>query len=416
MLRVELAATGKELTSGQIADSNSAWLAEQLFYLGAPVSRVSTVGDEVASLSDLLQEIASRAQLALVTGGLGSTSDDVTVQAAAKSSGKTLVQDPAALQSVRDFWRRHRQTGKLPEEIARQALVPENSLVLPNPVGVAPGFGLYISDCLFFFLPGVPREMREMFHQSVQPGIRKQFPQHLQPQRTRSLQVFGLTESATARTLEDLPQFHPDVELGYRFLFPQIRITLYADATRTTEEEVDNAQQWALERLGENVISLREESLPQVVGKLLREREATISLAESCTGGLISARTTSVAGSSDYFLQAAVTYSDQAKISLLGVSEGTLQEHGAVHEATAREMALGVQQLSGSDYAISATGVAGPSGGTEEKPVGTVCIGLASPHKVTAKRIQRDTGSRENNQLFFADCALDLLRRSLLRN
>ena len=414
MPRIEIAATGNELLSGQIADTNSAWLAEQLLHLGLRPSRLHAVEDEVLALSELLREISSRADLALVTGGLGSTPDDVTVRAAAEISGLKLVQDPKALESIQNFWRQQLNEKEPPEEVTQQGYVPEKSLVLPNNSGLAPGFGVSLNGCLVMFLPGVPREMKNMFTDSALPIIREKFALSLRPVRTSRIRVFGISESAISRNLQEFPRLYPGVELGYRFLFPQIQLTLYADQTRISQEELSRARQWILERLGINAVSAGEESMAEVIGSLLRKQGQTLSLAESCTGGLIAAGITSVAGSSDYFTQAAVTYSNQAKTSLLGVSQQTLKEHGAVHQETAREMAEGVRRLSGSDYALSATGIAGPGGGTQEKPLGTLCLGLASPGGSTTRQIQRHTGSRQNNQRFFAECALDLLRRSLL--
>ncbi|MCF8030045.1 MAG: CinA family nicotinamide mononucleotide deamidase-related protein [Desulfohalobiaceae bacterium] len=412
MLRLEIAATGKEILSGRIADSNSAWLAEQLRLAGAEASRLHAVGDEVPALTELLREIASRADLAIVTGGLGSTPDDITARAAAECSGRPLVRDPEALQSVKDFWGSRMGT-RMPEEAENQALIPEDSLVLQNPMGSAPGFGLSISGCRIYFLPGVPREMKRMFTDFVLPQTRSRFAEELHPIQTSRMNVFGLSESGVSRRLDDFHLHHPRIELGYRTLFPRIQLCLYAYQTDTSEEEMAQAKQLILERLGANVVSAVDESMPEVIGRLLRERDATLSLAESCTGGLISRRITSVAGSSDYFSLSAVTYSNLAKTSLLGVRESTLENCGAVHEETAQEMAEGMRRLSGSTYALSTTGVAGPGGGTAEKPVGTVCLGLAWPKGSTTRHIQWDSGDRLTNQSFFAECALDLLRRRL---
>ena len=413
MLRVEIAATGKEILSGRILDSNSAWLAEQMRLAGAEASRLHAVSDELPALTELLREIAPRADLAIVTGGLGSTPDDITARAAAKCSGRPLVLDQEALQSVKDFWG-SKMSSRMPEEAANQALIPEESLALQNPIGSAPGFGLSISGCLIYFLPGVPREMKRMFTDSVLPHIRSRFAGELRPIQTNRMNIFGLTESGVSRRLDDFTQLHPRMELGYRSLFPRIQLCLYSYQTETSEEEMAQAKQLILERLGANVVSATDESMPEVIGHLLREREATLSLAESCTGGLISRRITSVAGSSDYFSLSAVTYSNLAKTSLLGVSESTLEKCGAVHQETAQKMAEGMRRLSGSTYALSTTGVAGPGGGTAQKPVGTVCIGLAWPNESTTRHLQWDSRDRLTNQSFFAECAMDLLRRRLL--
>jgi nicotinamide-nucleotide amidase len=413
MLKVEIAATGNELISGQITDTNSSWLAEQLRITGARVDRIHAVGDEIPALGSLLREIASRADLAVVTGGLGSTTDDVTARAAAECSGRKLIADPEAKRSVAGT-PRHRPDSRSARTEVEQALIPEKSLVLPNPLGTAPGFGLSLNGCLFFFLPGVPREMKRMAEDSLLPRIRSDFETRLRPVLTKRLTIFGLTESGISERLGEFQRLYPSVGLGYRFNFPRIQLGLSADQAQTSQEELDRAKRWVLKKLGTNVVSAADETLADVVGRLLREKGATLSLAESCTGGLLSRRITGVAGSSDYFSLSAVTYSNRSKMEILGVREATLQQHGAVHEETAVEMAEGIRRLAGSTFALSTTGVAGPGGGSPDKPVGTVCIGLASPEDSTSRRIQWDSGDRQANQSFFAECAMDLLRRRSL--
>jgi len=404
MLKVEIAATGNELIKGQIADANSPWIAEQLRIIGANASRIHTVGDEADALGDLLREIASRAHLALITGGLGSTPDDVTLRAVADCSGRRLVSNGEA----------NRSGSVSPRTAPKQALVPEKSTLLPNPLGTAPGFCLSLNGCLFVFLPGVPREMKQMVTDSVLPLIRDQFADRLRPVLTQRLNVFGLTESGISQRLEEFPRLYPTIELGFRFVFPRIHLSLSADQAPTSPEELDRSKRWVLKKLGKNVVSAAEETMPEVLGYLLRENGGSISLAESCTGGLISRRITGVAGSSDYFPLSAVTYSNRTKKELLGVGESTLQQHGAVHEKTAEEMAEGMRRLAESTYALSTTGIAGPGGGTPDKPVGTVCIGLATPEGTESRRVHWDSGDRRANQSFFAECAMDLLRRRLL--
>jgi nicotinamide-nucleotide amidase len=309
---------------------------------------------------------------------------------------------------------RHRPDSRSARTEVEQALIPEKSLVLPNPLGTAPGFGLSLNGCLFFFLPGVPREMKRMAEDSLLPRIRSDFETRLRPVLTKRLTIFGLTESGISERLGEFQRLYPSVGLGYRFNFPRIQLGLSADQAQTSQEELDRAKRWVLKKLGTNVVSAADETLADVVGRLLREKGATLSLAESCTGGLLSRRITGVAGSSDYFSLSAVTYSNRSKMEILGVREATLQQHGAVHEETAVEMAEGIRRLAGSTFALSTTGVAGPGGGSPDKPVGTVCIGLASPEDSTSRRIQWDSGDRQANQSFFAECAMDLLRRRSL--
>jgi nicotinamide-nucleotide amidase len=373
------------------------------------------VGDDISALKEILREIASRADAAVVTGGLGSTPDDVTVRAAAELSGRPPVPDPEAEHSVR-IALRERTGSDMPQSAANQALIPEGSLALPNPLGTAPGFAQSLEGCLVFFLPGVPREMKQMVRDSVLPQIRSRFRGSLRPILSSRLNVFGPTESEISRRLKEFPRLFPGVDLSFRFIFPRIQLGLSTERDEASKEELERARQWVLKRLGRNVVSLEDEPMAQVIGRLLRERGADLSLAESCTGGLLARKITSVAGSSDYFSLAAVTYANRFKQELLGVRQATLERCGAVHEETAEEMAAGMRRLAGSTYTLSTTGVAGPGGGAPDKPVGTVCLGLATPDGTDSRRIHWDSGERRANQNFFAECAMDLLRRRMLPN
>jgi nicotinamide-nucleotide amidase len=362
-----------------------------------------------------LVEIGNDADVAVVTGGLGPTADDVTALSAARAAGVELIMDNAALASMQNFFRaRNLPLNPLNK---KQALLPEGAEYLPNPVGTAPGFSLKIDRCQFFFLPGVPSEMRKMLAEQVLPRIEKLQGKTREFSRIRNIVTFGLTESATAEKLAHFSEKFPDIKLGLRVKFPEIHIKLYA---RSKDENylsytLENASEWILQKFEERVVSLDESSMEVVVGDLLRREKATIAVAESCTGGLISHRLTNVPGSSDYFLFSAVTYSNDAKINSLGVPSSILEQHGAVHVETAKMMAQGVRQVSGATYGLATTGIAGPSGGTVEKPVGTVCIGLAGPEDSKSKRYFFPFENRSMNKQIFATTALDVLRRELIK-
>ncbi len=410
----EILATGEEIRTGALVDSNSAYIAEQLELAGLKVVRLNGVGDELDRLTAVLKEIGNRADVCVVTGGLGPTVDDLSAQAAADAAGVGLHPDPAALASIEDFFRRRNRP--MNPSIHKQAMLPAGAEVLFNPVGTAPGFQLMIGRCGFFFLPGVPFEMKRMLADQVLPRIEGMLGGRRDVRRIKTLSCFGLTESLTGERLEGLGKQFPDVQLGLRARFPEIQVKLYAsgaDETRVSAA-LDQAAVWARERLGDLVFSDSGEPMEAVVGRLLRGRNASLAVAESCTGGLISHWLTEVPGSSDYFRLAAVTYANEAKTRVLGVAEETLARCGAVHADTVRDMADGVRRLAGATYGIATSGIAGPTGGSAEKPVGTVCIGLAGPGPVLGYQFHFNYGRRSMNKQMFAMKALDVLRRELL--
>jgi len=413
-MNAEILATGDEIRSGALVDSNSAFIAESLESAGIKVLRHHCVGDDPDFLVEIIKEISTRADIAVVTGGLGPTGDDLTATAAARAAGAALKIDPQALQSVEGFFKaRHRS---VTASNRKQALLPEGARCLPNPVGTAPGFSLKIGGCHFFFLPGVPFEMQRMMIEQVIVRIRRLPGADKSVRRVRTISTFGLTESATGDRLADFDGRFKGISLGFRASFPIIQVKLYGagEEEKRLSEQLEAASAWVCEKLGYRVISTAGDPLEKVVGDLLRQRRATLAVAESCTGGLIANLLTDVAGSSDYFLFAAVTYSNQAKTKVLSVSSETLERRGAVSEQTAAEMAMGARRLSGAAFAISTTGIAGPGGATADKPVGTVCIGLCTPEAAFTRRYHFTYGNRRMNKQMFAAAALDLLRKNLL--
>jgi nicotinamide-nucleotide amidase len=413
-VNAEILATGDEIRTGALVDSNSAHIAERMEQCGARVVRLNAVGDDLAQLTAVLQEIGGRADVAVVTGGLGPTVDDLSAQAAAAAAGVGLGLDPAALASIEEFFRRRNRP--MNPSIRKQAMLPEGAEVLFNPVGTAPGFQLKIGRCRFFFLPGVPHEMQRMLADHVLPRVTSLMGGRLEVRRVKTLSCFGLTESLTGERLDGLGRQFPGVQLGLRARFPEIQVKLYGSGPGEAQvtAALDMAAAWSRDRLGDIVFADGEEPMEAVVGRLLRERSATLAVAESCTGGLIAHRLTEVPGSSDYFLAAAVTYANEAKTRLLGVGQETLARCGAVHIDTAREMAAGVRRLAGASYGIATSGIAGPTGGSAEKPVGTVCIGLAAPGQTIGYQFHFNYGRRSLNKQMFAMKALDLLRREML--
>ena len=410
----EILATGDEIRTGALVDRNSAYIARRLEEAGVEVVRHSSVGDDPEALVSILQEIACRADIAVVTGGLGPTDDDLTTAAAARAAGVELVLDPRALESVEAIFKA-RQWALSPAN-KNQALLPTGANCLTNPVGTAPGFELKIERCEMFFLPGVPFEMRQMLATEVLPRLVQLQGPDRGVRLVKTLSTFGLGESATAEHLEGFGECFPHIKLGFRAKFPETHVKLYGSGPDEgiLRSQLAKAEDWVTRHLGDKILSNTGESLEQVVGTLLRDRNETLAVAESCTGGLIADLITEVPGSSDYFKLSAVTYANSAKIKILGVAAGTLDIHGAVSEETAGEMAQGVRRISGASYGLATSGIAGPGGGTDAKPVGTVCIGLATSDSVSTRRYHFTLDNRRLNKRIFAAAALELLRRKLL--
>jgi nicotinamide-nucleotide amidase len=411
----EILSTGEEIRSGATVDTNSAYIAQKLEESGIEVMRHNCVGDEMNALVLVLKEIGRRAQTAVVTGGLGPTVDDLTAAAAAQAVGVELVLNSAALKSMQAYFKaRNREMTPSNE---KQARLPAGAECLLNPIGTAPGFSMKIGNCHFFFLPGVPAEMRKMLTEIVIPRLEVLKGTANEYSATRTITTFGLTESATGEKLAGFEIAFPEIKLGLRVKFPEIHVKFYG---RSIEQEalaakLAAASNWVLKRLGEKVLSVDGDSMETVIGRLLIRRKATVAVAESCTGGLISHWLTNVPGSSDYFIFSGVTYANSAKMKVLGVTPETLKKYGAVDEETVKEMAAGVRRVAGATYGLATSGIAGPDGGTDEKPVGTICIGLATPDAVTGHRFFFPFGHRLRNKEIFAAIALDTLRRELIK-
>lgn len=413
-MNAEIVATGEEIRTGALIDSNSAHIATRLEENGVTVTRHTCVGDNLDALIAVLSEIGSRAELAVVTGGLGPTADDLTAEAAAKAAGLKLDLNSSALQSVENFFKARQR--EMNPASRKQAFLPTGAECIQNPVGTAPGFVLKIGRCQFFFLPGVPAEMQRMLADTVLARIKKHLGSNRIYYRTQTLSTFGLTESRTFERLSGFAKAFPRISLGLQVQFPCILVKLYAKGTAEDQltQELAAAADWVVDQMGPKVISQQGKTIEKMVGDLLIKKQATLALAESCSGGLIADRITSVSGSSDYFVFSGVTYSNAAKIDVLNVSADTLKRNGAVHVETAIEMARGARDISGATYGLSTSGIAGPTGGTKEKPVGTVCIGLASPEGTVGHQFHFWFGSRTLHKQIFATAALEVLRRELL--
>lgn len=414
MSGIEIVTIGDELVEGRLVDAHSAYLSQKLFEAGLLVTRHISVGDEAALIRDVLLAASNRAAAVIVCGGLGPTTDDLTAVAAADAFGRQTVLYPEALEHVSTIFTRMGRTMTPNNE--KQAWLPEGSMLLPNSRGTACGFHLDYGTCRLYFLPGVPHEMQAMFTRQVLPDLLGR----LTPRSVRigSLRTFGLGESKIGHVLEGLEVDPPGhLLIQYRATMPEVDVRLCL----TGFEPADPAGDVALERLmsdaarriGPAVFSRGAESLPEVVLSLLMERGQTLTTAESCTGGMLSALLTDISGASRVFVGGVVSYSNEVKASMLDVPEALLIAHGAVSAEVACAMASGARHRLGSDYALSITGVAGPTGGTEEKPVGTVFLGLASAGGVESRKVFFP-GHRDRIRKYSAYSALDLLRRYLL--
>ncbi|MEA2062048.1 MAG: CinA family nicotinamide mononucleotide deamidase-related protein [Thermodesulfobacteriota bacterium] len=414
-MRTEIISTGEELISGAISDTNASWLASELLEAGLRVSRITSTGDDIKALSGTFSEVSNRADLVLVTGGLGPTQDDLTAEAAAAAAEDHFEINPRALVSIETYF--EKKGWHMNKINTKQAELPAESRCIINHAGTAPGFYMKINEALFFFMPGVPFEMKAMFHTSVLPEIKKRV--NIEDRILRqTFTLFGMPEAEVGKRLKGFSRKFPGIRLGFRAAFPLIYVKLACRCKKSAvgreKEKMAMAGTWVESKLGSRIVSLQGLSMAQEVGRLLSLKNATLGVAESCTGGLIADMLTDTAGSSQYFLLSAVTYSNRAKIDILGVNHKTIEVYGAVHQETAREMAEGAKQISGADYAVSTSGIAGPGGGSAEKPVGTVCIGLAGPGFSRGKHYCFSFTERAMNKKIFAVTALGLLRRALV--
>lgn len=410
----EILSTGDEICLGSVIDSNAAHIAVSLNEIGIQVTRHNCVGDDMNALVSILSEIGARADIAVITGGLGPTVDDLSAAAAAEAGGVDLKVNEDALMSMKEYFSRYSR--KVSGSDNKQAILPSGAVPMVNTCGTAPGFIFNIGKCRCYFLPGVPKEMEKMVSVFVLPDILAYRGDEKAITLRKELSLFGLPEALVNEKLKGFDLLFSSVKLGMLARFPVITVKLTAIGTDkdSLTHEIDKAGIWCAEKLGDKIFSLDGRSMEAEIAYLLLKNKATIGVAESCTGGLISHLLTNVAGSSDYFLFSGVTYSNDAKQNVLRVSEDTLKTYGAVSEETVREMAIGVRRISGSTYGLATSGIAGPTGGTDEKPVGTVCIGISTKEETVVYTFNSPFKERLSNKQIFAICALDLLRKKIM--
>jgi nicotinamide-nucleotide amidase len=408
-LRVEIITIGNEVISGHTVDTNAALLSDAVFSLGAEITRVVSVGDEVETIAEALHEAIARADLILVTGGLGPTPDDRTAEAAARALEKKLTLHKEYLETLKERFRKWHLTFTPSDE--KVAYIPEGAVPLPNPVGMC-GFRLEEGSKNIFFFPGVPRELKELVQEVLLPFLKGRIRGGKEIVRSVLLKVFGPTEAGIKEIIHAI---QGDIELAYLPSFPEIHLRVVARGVEAKEVEarLKRCEDEIAERLGVYLFGTGDEVMEGVAGRLLREKKSTIAVAESCTGGLIAHRITEIPGSSAYFLQGVVAYSNQAKEQLLGVSQSTLERFGPVSKETTQQMAQGVREQSKTTLGLATTGIAGPTGGSARNPVGRAFIALAAEDVVEVKEYDF-FGDRHQVKLMASEVALDRVRRYLI--
>ena len=406
----EIITIGNELVSGRTQDLNSWYAAGRLTASGLKVIRVTSVGDDEQRTGDALRRALSSSRFVIVTGGLGSTADDMTCEIAADALKRPLSLDDQMLKKIEQYVRVREL--KMTESLRKMAMMPEGARML-NPKGATCGFSLDTEGVKFYFLPGVPDQTRYLIDTFVLPDILSRYDT-LPVMRQRIMKLYGLNEPRIAEIFKSLEAQMGEVVLGFYPHFPEnhITISLRGKDEPTISKALDRAETAISQMVGPYVFTHDGREMEEVVGEVLLRKDKTLSVGESCTGGLIGNRLTNVAGSSQYFQGGVVSYSNRAKTDLLRVSAETLESHGAVGAETAREMANGVRSALHADLGLAVTGIAGPDGGSRDKPVGTVHIALASK-KETFTEKYRFWGNRKQVKLNSAMMAMDWVRRYL---
>lgn len=384
-MKSEIITIGDEILIGQVADSNSAWMAKALNGVGIKIDRITTISDNSKAIKDSLNEAVDRADLILITGGLGPTRDDITKNVLTEYFGSKLIRDEKVLLKIKEFLALR---GVEPSDLnLSQALLPDNCVAIPNHYGTASGMWFKKNGKDIIAMPGVPYEMKSMMTDHILPELRKKYDLPVIIHKT--VITHGIPESHLARLLSD---FEQNLTGGMKLAYlpspglVRLRLSITGRPKEKTEKRIAIALDELMKLLPEYITGLEDEKIEQVVGEILVEKGSTLATAESCTGGNIAHLITSVPGSSRYFAGSVIAYSNDIKERILGVKKETLENSGAVSESVVKEMATGIRKLYRSNYAIATSGIAGPDGGSAEKPVGTTWIAVASGRQVLAEK------------------------------
>ena len=411
-IKAEILAVGTELLMGQIANTNAQYISGRLPEVGIGVYYHTVVGDNPSRLKECLSLAIKRADIVIMTGGLGPTKDDLTKETISEFFGRKLVLHQESLQKIEDFFKKLNRD--MTENTKKQAYLPEGSLVIENNNGTAPGCIIEDGQKVVVMLPGPPKEMRPMFDKTVMDYFSKKAKFKIV---SRFVRIFGIGESAMEEKIIDIidRQTNPTIAPYAKDGEVTLRITAMCNNDKEGEELITPVIDEIKNRLGDTVYSVDNKSLEEVVGELLIKNNISISFAESCTGGLLSSKITDIPGISSVFAGSMVTYSNDVKARNLGVSEETLKTHGAVSSSTAKEMAVNIRRIMNTRLGLSITGIAGPGGATESKPVGLVYVALADENDVVCRKLNLlgDRNKIRNNTVLNA---LDMIRRYILQN
>ncbi len=410
-MNIEVISIGDELLIGQTVNTNASWIGEQLINIGVQLAWVTTVGDSEENVRHALDIAESRSDVVLLTGGLGPTHDDVTKKIVCDYFDCNLVRNEEVLEKVKErFRKRGFDMAKVNED---QALVPDNADVMMNELGTAPGMIFRRNGKTVFVMPGVPREMKALVTNYVLPEIRKNLGGNVI--RIKNLMTTGVPESTLYEQLDNLQDIEKEAKIAFlpNLYGIKLRLMVSAESETQAQEKLSRAEALLREKINTAIYSEGEVALEETIAQLLTDRGETLAVAESCTGGLVSNKLTDIPGSSTYFDRGIISYSNAAKIEMLGVPQELIEKYGAVSEPVAKSMAEQVRNISGTTYGISITGIAGPSGGTPEKPVGLVYVAYADESKT---KVERHTfaNDRLGNKERSTQAVLNLLRKQIL--
>ena len=409
-MKGEIIAVGTELLLGNIVNTNAQYLSQKLADLGIDVYYHVVVGDNLKRLTETIKTSLERSDIVITSGGLGPTADDITKEGAAQAMGLKLLPDEESIERIKKMFS---STGRImTENNIKQGYIPEGAVVLENNNGTAPGVLIEKEGKIVIMLPGPPKELYPMFESKVLPYLKSKTDSTI---RSKVLRVIGVGESAVEHILKDIfdSQANPTIAPYAKDGEVHLRITAKTGIPEEADSLIAEMEQKVRAILDDNIYGCNEETLEEAVLKLLQKKNLTISLAESCTGGLVASRLTDIPGASASLISGVVSYSNESKINILKVKEETIRKYGAVSPQTAEEMAVGAKKLSNTDIGLSITGIAGPDGGSAEKPVGLCYIGIAIGNSVNVQKIML-TGNRNRIRWGSSSRALDFLRRELL--
>ena len=412
-MKIGILTIGNELTSGKTQDANAYFIARQMNIQGWQVSAIMSVGDCEEAIKRGLEYLMPLSEAVIITGGLGPTTDDMTTAAIAKAFGLQLYADEAALRHIQDRFDSMRLTWTANN--AKQAVFPQGAQPIPNPTGTAWGFFLNRNGKIIAVMPGVPSETQRMLPEGVIPILKRELEKTILHVESRTIKLFGITEARVDELLSDLDFNSLDVVIGFYPNFPEIQVVLTARSPNDADarERVKRAEALVTDRLQRHIFAYDQETLEGNVARLLTEKNLTLAVAESCTGGLIADRLTDIPGSSVFFERGVIAYSDRSKTDVLGVPQEVIDAVGAVSERVAVLMAEGVRRLGKTDLGLATTGIAGPTGGTDEKPLGTVFIALANGTRSLCRHY-RFRWDRRRNKSISSQAALMMLKRYLM--